>query len=112
MTPLKIADKLPHCSGCRDDFYNRAGNSSNGHCWALEKAKLRWRWGINMQSPMDRRDRFRKVRVHDCFHGEGPYREIFMLRLPAHLGGDWADDRDRLEHELREAEKASAKGGV
>lgn len=105
MLPLKLADKVAHCSGCRDDFYNRGGNSSDGHCWGLEAAKLRWRWVINMWTPMDRRERFQKVKVHDCFHGEGSHRNIFMKRLPAHLGGDWADDRDRLENELAAAEK-------
>lgn len=105
MKPLKLADKVTHCRGCRDDFYNRSGNSSTGHCFSLETAKLRWRWVINMWTPMDRRDRFRKVKVHDCLHGEGNQRDIFMKRLPDHLGGDWADERDRLEHELKEAEK-------
>lgn len=105
MIPLKLASKVSHCSGCRDDFYNRADNSSEGCCWALEKATLRWRWLINMQTPMDDRKRFRKVRMYNCWHGDGPYRDILMMRLPQHLGGDWADERDRLEHELKDAER-------
>jgi hypothetical protein len=105
MIPLKLAKKVSHCGGCHDDFYNHGGNSTSGCCWALENAKLRWRWVINMQMPMDSRERFRKAKVHDCFRGSGPYRDIFMKRLPQHLGGDWADNRDRLEHELKTAEQ-------
>lgn len=102
--PLQLAEKSKQCGGCRDDYYNH-GHSSTGCCWSLENAQTRWRWVINMQTPMDRRDRFRRVKVYTCYHGEGPYRDIYTQRLPAHLGGDWADERDKLEFELRESEK-------
>lgn len=100
VTLPQLGEKVARCSGCRDNFYNSAFNGSGtrtspgGHCWSLPKAELRWRWAIGMQTPMDTRERFRRVQVYDCFHGEGPYRDIYLKRLPAHLGGDWADQRD------------------
>jgi hypothetical protein len=108
LTLTQIDDKQAHCGGCRNNFYNHSGNSSTGHCWSLESAKLRWRWVINMQTPMDKKSRFYRKRVYTCYHGEGPYRDIYLLRLPEHLGGDWADERDKLEHELALAEKKAA----
>lgn len=33
-------DKKRLCSGCRDDYYNRPGNSENGECWSLATAKI------------------------------------------------------------------------
>lgn len=100
----QLQAKMERCRGCRDNFYNHPswakpgeGTSPTGTCWALPNAQLRWRWAINMQTPMDRRDRFRRVRVYGCYHGEGPYRDIYLKRLPAHLGGDWADKREEKE---------------
>jgi len=28
------------CSGCRDNFYNKKGNSPDGECWMFERAKV------------------------------------------------------------------------
>lgn len=96
------AKKLPvinnsNCNGCRNNFYNHSGNSSTGQCWSFETARMRYRWAINMQAPMGDRHSFRKVRVPDCFHGEGPYRDIYLRRLPAHFGSEWADKREEKE---------------
>jgi len=33
-------EKLKHCAGCHDNFYNQPGNSTTGRCWMLPKAKL------------------------------------------------------------------------
>jgi len=95
----QLTAKRSACAGCRDNFYNGGGNSTTGHCWSLPEAKMVWRWRIGMQTPMDRRDRFTRVKVHNCFHGEGPYRDIFLKRLPSHLGGDWADKAEQREAE-------------
>lgn len=104
----QLRAKMPRCNGCRDNFYNHPhaakpgeGQSPTGVCWSLPGARLVWRWRINMQTPMDRRDRFTRVQVYQCFHGEGPYRDIYMKRLPAHLGGEWADKREQREEEGR-----------
>lgn len=98
----QLQKKRVNCSGCRNSFYNRCdasgnANSSTGFCWSLPSAKMVYRWCINMWTPMDRRDRFTKVRVYDCYHGEGNQRDIYMKRLPAHLGGDWADKKEERE---------------
>jgi hypothetical protein len=36
-------EKLKHCQGCRDDFYNQGDNSTTGRCWKLPDMKLVWR---------------------------------------------------------------------
>lgn len=94
------------CHGCRDDFYNHPswakpgeGQSPSGQCWSLESARPVWRWAINMQTPMDRKENFRRVRVNSCYHGSGPYRDIYLKRLPAHLGGAWADKAEQKREE-------------
>src|ERR1700680_3437185 len=28
------------CHGCRDDYYNHAGNSTEGECWAFKRAHV------------------------------------------------------------------------
>jgi hypothetical protein len=33
-------DKLRHCEGCNDDFYNGHNNLGIQRCWHLDKAKL------------------------------------------------------------------------
>jgi hypothetical protein len=104
----QLQAKMTHCVGCRDNFYNcpskakpGEGTSPTSACWSLPNAKLVWRWRIFMWSPMDSRERFTKVRVHDCMHGDGPNRCIYMKRLPAHLGGDWADASERRAEEVK-----------
>lgn len=105
----QLRAKMSDCSGCRDNFYNHPsaakageGTSPTGMCWSLPTATKRHRWSIGMQTPMDKRERFHKVCVYDCFHGEGPYRDIYIDRLPAHLGGDWADKKYQREQEGKE----------
>ena len=89
--PLKVlhADKLGGCAGCRDDFYNYTAEHSG--CWSLPRAKLVWRWRLGFWTPMDRRENFTRVQVYDCWYNEGSERNVHLKRLPAHLGGDWAD---------------------
>ena len=100
LTVVQVNKKKTACRGCRNDYYNHGDNSTTKHCWSLPGAKMRYRWAINMQTPMDRRDRFRKVRVYECFHGEGPHRDVYVKQFPSHLGGDWADKREQRESEL------------
>lgn len=85
-----LRSKSRDCLGCRNNFYNRG----DSFCWSLEGAKKVKRWRINLWTPMDSRSRFKKVTVFNCYHGEGNQRDVFMARLPAHLGGDWADPKD------------------
>lgn len=94
---VPLAQATTNCAGCRDDFYNRPGNSQNAQCWLLGSARLVWRWSIGVQTAQDRRENFVRVQVNTCYHGEGPYRDMYFKRLPAHLGGDWADKREQAE---------------
>lgn len=87
-------EKKQKCRGCRNNFYNHSGNSTTGCCWSLDTAKSVYRWKINMWTPMDKRSNFVKVRVLSCYQGEGNHRDIYMKRLPQHLGGDFADKRE------------------
>jgi hypothetical protein len=100
----QLQAKMGKCSGCRNNFYNHPsaakpgeGTSATGRCWSLPEAKAVWRWAINMRTPMDRKENFRRVQVYNCFHGDGPHRDIYMQRLPSHLGGTWADKKEQKE---------------
>ncbi len=86
----QLEEKKSQCGGCRNNFYNHGDHSKDNHCWSLEGAKLVWRWRINMWTPMDKKSNFHKVQVYHCYHGEGNQRDIYMERLPQHLGGDYA----------------------
>lgn len=63
-------DKLKHCVGCTNNFYN--GNNSIGvqECWSLPDAKLvkRIRVGVWQNPPYDRKD---TVKVFQCRHENG-----------------------------------------
>ena len=36
-------EKLPYCTGCRDDFYNGKNQLGIKRCWNLEKAEVVYR---------------------------------------------------------------------
>lgn len=91
----QLTNKAKLCRGCRDSFYNRGCE----FCWSLESARLVHRWRTNLWTPMDSRKNFTKVRVYDCYHGEGNQRDIFMKRLPEHLGGEYADSEEENQNE-------------
>lgn len=60
------AEKLKHCSGCHDDFYNLPGNSSEGRCWMLDQMKLiqRKEVSIDQVPPW-----YQKARLFpNCYH--------------------------------------------
>lgn len=101
----QLKQKMAACRGCRDNFYNHPesakigeGISPTGVCWCLPDAKARYRWAINMQSPTIR-ENFRRVKVYGCYHGDGPYRDIYMDRLPPHCGNEWADKNFQKQQE-------------
>jgi hypothetical protein len=38
------SEKMKHCAGCRNDYYNIPGNTFSGDCcWSLASMKLEWR---------------------------------------------------------------------
>ena len=74
-----------HCSGCRDNFYNGNNSYDIQRCWMLDTAKLVWRVPVgNWESPPYKGKK--KVRVPDCFHGEGPNKTHYVN--PAAIGDD------------------------
>jgi hypothetical protein len=62
-------EKLKLCQGCRDDYYNRPGNSTRGECWCLSGAKPveRMRVGIWQNPPY----RWSPETTLSCHHPEG-----------------------------------------
>lgn len=66
MGRLSTEDKLKHCAGCRNNFYN--GNNSLGvtRCWSLADAKLilRKRVHINQVPPWTQKP----TKILSCYH--------------------------------------------
>lgn len=62
-------EKLKHCVGCHDNFYNCSGNSSSGRCWSLASMKLVWKKEVSF----DQRPPWtqKAKRVPDCYHRPG-----------------------------------------
>jgi hypothetical protein len=60
------SEKLGHCAGCHDDFYNQAGNSSGGRCWMLAKMTLvqRKEVSIDQRPPWNQKSRL----LPHCYH--------------------------------------------
>lgn len=59
-------EKLKHCIGCREDFYNTSGNSTDGECWNLKRAKLVWKKEVHIdQSPPWTQ---KAKRLLSCYH--------------------------------------------
>lgn len=63
---LTVSEKLKHCSGCHDDFYNQPGNSPKGRCWSLDSMKLiqRKEVHIDQRPPWNQKARL----LPNCYH--------------------------------------------
>ena len=63
------SQKLMHCVGCRDDFYNHPGQHGSTGCWMLEGMKLVWRKAV----PVDQRPPWMMParRVPSCYRRKG-----------------------------------------
>lgn len=61
--------KLRHCSGCHDNFYN--GNNDLGveRCWNLKSAKVVWRKEVSIDQKPPWKQKAK--RVLDCYHRPG-----------------------------------------
>lgn len=55
------------CAGCRDDFYNQVGNSSEGKCWQRDKAKIVTRFRTGVWTLPLTPGAFTEVRVPSCY---------------------------------------------
>lgn len=66
-----------HCKGCRNNFYNGNNNLGITECWSLKDAKLVSRIPIgNWENPPYLNKE--KVKVPNCWHGEGPNRTHYV----------------------------------
>lgn len=64
------SEKLKHCRGCRDDYYNIPGNTFSGDCcWSLETMKLIWRKAvpIDLRPPWNMKAELKP----SCYHRSG-----------------------------------------
>lgn len=83
------SNKQQYCGGCRNDYYNRPGNSDTGDCWSLETAKVvnRTRVGWWEKPPY----KWKPVKTLDCYHTPGVYawlpREDVRISAPKKTGG-------------------------
>ena len=59
-----------HCAGCWNNHYNIDPKWPDG-CWSLKDAKVVTKFEIGMDSPMNVKDNYRKVRRPDCFRTGG-----------------------------------------
>lgn len=78
-----------NCSGCRNDFYNRATKS----CWSLGDAKMVVRFRIASQTAPTQKNAFLKVVRPDCYHRDG---YAYYEKLPSCV------DRGAVAAELNE----------
>lgn len=89
--PLSEPEKLAHCAGCRNDFYNDKNPFGVKRCWSLESATLSIRYRIGTWTSPDSVSAFKQVEVLDCYHAEGV---SHYQQLPDHLrpASLWVDD--------------------
>ena len=77
-----------YCRGCRNNFYN--GNNSLGvqECWHFKTAKVVWRIPIGHWEPPPYLNK-KKVRVANCWHGEGSDRVHYVKPDAINSDGYW-----------------------
>jgi hypothetical protein len=73
-----IDEKL--CKGCYEDFYNEQ-NRSQGGCWCRDKARIKTRYKLSIDSPRCQYSAYEKVVVPDCYHVQ---RFVFVDQIPNH----------------------------
>ena len=77
-----------HCSGCRNNIYNGNNNLGITECWSLKEAKLVSRIPIGHweNSPYLNK---KKVKVLNCWHGEGSNRIHYVKPSSITSEGYW-----------------------
>src|ERR1043166_2205618 len=80
------AEKLKHCRGCRDNFYN--GNNPMGvqRCWMLKTAKMVKRYRIGTWTVPTEPGAFTEVKGLSCFHRDGEHYNEKLPELREALG--------------------------
>lgn len=76
------------CSGCRNDFYNNNNSLGVAECWSFKTASVVSRIPVGMQEPPPYKNR-KKVKIPDCYHGNGPYRTIYIEAEALTNDGYW-----------------------
>lgn len=63
---MNESEKLKHCAGCRDDYYNHGSNSSTGRCWMFADMQLVWKKEVHI----DQRPPWtqKAKRLPQCYH--------------------------------------------
>ena len=81
---------IKYCSGCHDDYYN-SSVGSNGKCWSRKTGKVVWRIGIGYwENPPYKHKK--KVKVADCWRGEGSNRTVYISPESLRADGCWKGD--------------------
>lgn len=80
---MRLKKDKKYCVGCHDNFYN--GNNPMGvkECWGFGTAKVVKRLAIGWWVPMDRKENFYEVTIHDC--RKEPGGRAFLEKLPRYL---------------------------
>jgi len=76
---MKEVEKLKHCLGCRDDFYNDKNPMGVKRCWGLKTAKMVTRFRIGTWTQPTQPYAFTTVRQFQCFHQDGQH---YYEKLP------------------------------
>lgn len=76
---MKEQQKLIHCRGCRDDFYNGKNPMNVQRCWMLKSARLVTRYRIGTWTQPTEPFAFTKMKVFNCYNEKGAH---FFEELP------------------------------
>lgn len=87
---MSEAEKLKHCLGCEQDFYNDKNPLGVKRCWHLKDAKLVTRYRTGTWTTPATPGAFTKVRVFQCRRETGQH---FSDSVP----GFAVDVRDETE---------------
>lgn len=74
------AEKMKHCHGCRDDFYNDKNPLGVKKCWGLKTAKMVKGFQIGTWTVPTEKGAFRHVKQLNCWHAQGVH---FYDKLPS-----------------------------
>ena len=73
------AEKMQHCLGCRDDFYNDKNPMGVKRCWGLKTAKMVTRYEIGTWTAPTEPFAFTERKTLSCFHADGRH---YYEKLP------------------------------
>lgn len=91
-------EKLQHCRGCVDNFYNGNNEYNVKECWHLKTAKLVKRFKIYWWTPTDKASNFTEVKVLSCYHDlENGHGYAYFKEIPAHLKMEWKQLQNKLK---------------